>query len=223
MIDDATSLPPTGSESSGAAFHVTATIGVAQQSSPSPTGTVTYSFFVNGGCRGGARSTQIVTIGDGRVPSSSSTGALNAGAYSFNAAYGGDGSHSASSSECEPFSVHRFAALTVAVQVMGGFPPQPVTGNEVVGATFFVTTTIVVTQTGNPVPSGTVTYTYFTNGACDGTAAWTKTVTITGGVVPSSAPVSPLAAGTGGFIAAYSGDANYPASASDCAGFLVNG
>ena len=73
------------------------------------------------------------------------------------------------------------------------------------------------------VAGGTVTYNFWTNGACSGTPLWSKTVTVTNARVPNSNSTGPLAAGSYGFNATYSGDAGsntFPAF-SACEPFTV--
>jgi hypothetical protein len=79
VVDDvATQSAWAGTETPGAAADDTATVGGVD--GVTPTGTVTYNLFANGGCSGTATSTEKVTLGqDGSVPASSSSGALAGG------------------------------------------------------------------------------------------------------------------------------------------------
>src|SRR5437660_4548102 len=70
------------------------------------TGSLVYSFFNNGGCSRTAATTETVRLSGGTVLPSSSTGALPAGSYSFNAQYAGDSNYQGSMSICEPFIVN---------------------------------------------------------------------------------------------------------------------
>jgi hypothetical protein len=70
---------------------------------------------------------------------------------------------------------------------------------------------------------GTVTYNEFSGGTCIGTATVVSTVTVTNGVVPSSASFTPLSAGTFSFNAVYSGDANNNGVTSPCEPLTVTG
>jgi len=70
-------------------------------------------------------------------------------------------------------------------------------------------------------PSGTLTYSLYGNGTCNGTATTTQTVTLNGdGSVPNSSSTGPLAPGTYSFLANYNGD-SYFVSSSDCESFTV--
>jgi Bacterial Ig-like domain (group 3) len=210
-----------GGTSVGASFHDTATV-TGQQANIVPTGTVTYSFFTNGGCTAPPASTQTVTLNaNGTVPDSASTGPLAAGDYSFQATYSGDPNYLGSTSACEPFSVGTTASST-STQVENAATNAPPSGTEATGASFYDTAT-VTGQVGGFVPTGTVTYSFFTNGGCIGTPSSTQMVTLSStGMVPNSNATGPLTAGNYSFQATYSGDTNYQASTSGCEPFLVN-
>jgi hypothetical protein len=79
----------------------------------------------------------------------------------------------------------------------------------------------------DPLPTGTITYTFFNNGNALGTPVAEATVTIVNGVVPESDTVlsgleGPLNAGEYSFMAFYSGDANYSAGHSPLEPLTVN-
>ena len=73
-------------------------------------------------------------------------------------------------------------------------------------------------QPGSPVPSGTVSLAWFTNGTCAGSAASSKNETLTGNgtVDATDFPQGPLAAGKYSFQATYLGDATYNGSTGAC-------
>ncbi len=223
VFDGATSSAWTNnpdSEVVGAtAFDTASVTGDATQS---PTGTVTYTFFANGTCTGSGSPAGTVTVdGDGPVPQSDTEGPLAAGAYSFNAIYGGDGTNDPSDpNACEPFTVAPGPSSTGSTVVDAG-NSATWTNSEVTGASAYDTST--VSGVGAFTPSGTVTYTLFPNNSCSvGTGTPAGTVTIAGnGSVPQSDTEGPLAAGTYSFKAVYSGDANYSGSISSCEPFTV--
>jgi len=70
-------------------------------------------------------------------------------------------------------------------------------------------------------PTGSLTYSFFTNGACSGTAKFTHTVSLSGSTVLNSNSTGPLASGSYAFQATYNGDVNYTASTSSCEAFSV--
>jgi hypothetical protein len=79
----------------------------------------------------------------------------------------------------------------------------------------------VVSGVGGIVPSGSLTYAFYTNRACTGTASTTDAVKVTGQTAPKSASTAALSAGSYSFSAEYSGDANYSPSSSSCVTFKV--
>ncbi len=64
-------------------------------------------------------------------------------------------------------------------------------------------------------PTGTVTFTFFTNGTCAPTGTAAGAPTLAGGVATSNSE-GPLNAGSYSFQAVYSGDANYNGSTGAC-------
>ncbi len=222
VIVNATGLPPTGTETTGSAFHDQAIVSTGQPAIP-PTGTVTYTLFT-GDCTGTVKSTQTVTIvpaGLPPVPPSATTGPLRAGSYAFQAVYNGDANYAGSTSACEPFSVGKGAATT-STQVISNATGLPPTGTETTGSTFHDSATVFTGQPAIP-PTGTVTYTFFSGDCTTGTVVSTQTVTIVTTLppVPPSATTGPLRAGSYAFQAVYNGDANYAGSTSACEPFSV--
>jgi stalled ribosome alternative rescue factor ArfA len=209
-------IPPNGTQVTGTPFHDTASVtGV---DGFTPTGTLTYSFFTNGTCAGSPSTTQTVDVVGGSVPNSSSTGALAAGSYAFQATYNGDANYLAAASPCEPFTVVASPSSTGTTVVVepSGLPP---TGNEVTGSAFHDTAS--VTGVDGITPTGTLTYSLFTNGTCTSPASTTQDVTLAAGSVPNSSSTGSLGAGSYAFQATYNGDANYGASTSPCEPFTV--
>src|SRR5215467_4498769 len=183
-------------------------------------GTVTYSRFTNGTCSGTASNTQTVTVTNGQVPNSSSF-TPTAGSYSYQATYSGDGIDIGPvTSPCEPFTVGK-AATTTATVVFDAATNAPWAGTEPTGSSAYDTSTVSGKQDG-VVPTGTVTYAFFTNGSCSGSGTGAGTVTLdASGNVPKSNTEGPLGAGSYSFQAAYSGDGNYSGSTSPCEPFSV--
>ena len=69
-----------------------------------------------------------------------------------------------------------------------------------------------------PNPTGTVTFRWFTNGACSGTPAATSTIALPGSGIADNIGFTqtPAAAGARAFNATYNGDGNYPARTGAC-------
>ena len=71
-------------------------------------------------------------------------------------------------------------------------------------------------------PTGDVTFTFFTNNACDGQGTGKGTVVLVAGIAHPSDASGALPAGNYAFRAHYNGDANFDASTSPCEPFQVN-
>ncbi len=181
---------------------------------------MTYTFFTNNACTGTGTAAGTVTLtGAGVVPNSNIQGPLAAGGYAFRAVYSGDANYTGSTSTCEPFSVAQLGPVTATV-VFDAATGAAWARTEKTGASAFDTAT--VTGTAGVTPTGTVNYTFFTNNTCTATGIAAGTVTLTGaGAVPNSNIQGPLQAGSYGFRAVYSGDANYAGSTSSCEPFMV--
>jgi hypothetical protein len=185
-----------------------------------PTGTVTYTFFHNDACTGtGSPAGEVTLTASGAVPNSNTVGPLAAGLYAFRATYPGDRNYSGSDSMCEPFTVAQGGPAT-STTVHNAATNRPLVGTETAGTSAYDTAS--VTGAAGMIPTGTVTYTFFTNGVCSGTGTAAGTVTLTAtGSVPNSNSVGPLAAGSYSFRASYSGDTNYVASTVACEPFTI--
>ena len=120
-------------------------------------------------------------------------------------------------SSCEPFSV----GLTTSVPsttVFDAGSNAAWTGTEVTGASAYDTST--VTAVNGIEPTGTVTYSFFSNGTCASSPASTSDGDAGRRVVPNSSTKGPLAAGSYSFDATYNGDSNYsPSGPSSCEPF----
>ena len=203
----------------GSSAHDTATVTTSDTVVAS--GTVTYTFFSNGTCDGTGTAAGTVTLsGTGAVPNSNTEGPpLAAGSYSFRATYSGDSNYAGSTSACEPFTLGGGTSAT-ATAVNDAATGLAWSGSEATGASAYDTATVTTSDT--IVASGTVTYTFFSNGTCPGTPSAAGTVTLTAaGLVPNSNTEGSLVAGSYAFQATYSGDSNYAGSTSACAPFSV--
>ena len=215
-VKDASGATWSASDTLGAVAYDTATVG-PEQDSKVITGNVTYSFFYNGICSGSPSSTDKVTMSGGTVPPSSNEGPLGVGSYSFEASYSGDSNYAAATGGCESLSVGK-ALPTVTTAVKDAASGAAWSGSETTGASAYDTATVGPEQ-DSQVITGTVTYSFFTNGSCATTgdaAPITDTVTLSGGTVPNSSTEGPLAAGSYSFLASYSGDSNYAPAIGGC-------
>ena len=219
VFDAATNEAWTGTETTGAKAYDTATI--TGTNGFAPTGTVTYTFFTNGTCSGDGTDAGTVTVNaDGSVPNSTTTGSLGAGTYSFRATYSGDSNYLDATGDCEPFSLGVPETQT-STTVFDAATDAAWTGTEKTGASAYDTAS-VSGQVDGIVPTGTVDYTFFTNGDCSGEGSAAGSVTLDQqGKVPNSDTTDPLQAGDYSFQATYSGDDNYATSTGDCEPFSV--
>jgi hypothetical protein len=136
----------------------------------------------------------MVTVTNGIVPTSASVTPA-AGSFSFDAVYSGDANNNGATSSCEPLTVTGARSLTTTLSATTITVGSSVTDSATLSGT-----------TANA--GGTVTYNEFTGSTCTGTASVVSTVTVTNGVVPNSAAVTPTPAGSFSFDAVYSGDAS---------------
>lgn len=218
VLDAATNAAWNGETVGASAYD---TMNLTGDGTAIPTGTVTYSFFHNGTCSAQAASSNPQTVSPtGTVPASAATGPLGAGSYSFQASYPGDASNAPVTSSCEPFTVAAItnATLNVVVDANGvGW-----TGSEPLGSVATGAASFSGSSTAIP-PSGSVTYSFFNNGACTAPAvAPTGSVTVgAGGTVPASGATAALGGGTYSLRASYPGDSNYGAMTSGCQSYSV--
>jgi hypothetical protein len=218
VINEANGADVTGTTVAlGTTVHDSATVGTPVNGF-TITGTVTYSFFSNGGCSGTPVFTQDQTLSGGVVPNSSSQ-TLGAGSYSYSATYGGDTNYSSSTGTCEPITIGR-ADTGTATSVINEANGADVTGQAVALGTSVHDSARVSPQVSGFTATGTVTYSFFSNGDCSGTATSTQTVTLSGGAVPNSSSQT-LNAGSYSYKASYSGDGNYNGSTGACEPFSV--
>lgn len=109
---------------------------------------------------------------------------------------------------------------TAATTVMDSGTNTPWSGSETPGSAAYDTMTL--TGDGVATPTGTVTYSFFTNGTCSTPANSTDPVSIgADGTVPASSPTGPLGGGSYSFDASYPGDGNNAPVTSACESFTV--
>jgi large repetitive protein len=202
----------------GSKVHDTATVTAAPFTA---TGTVTYQLYSGLDCKAGNElgSAGQVTMSGGNVPASVDSPVLQAGDYSYQAVYSGDGNYNGSTGDCEPFAVAK-APTSSATIVFDAATNAAWSGSEATGSSAY-DTAAVSGQQGAIVPTGTVTYKFFTNGGCNAPADSSNTVSLNSGNVPNSSTHGPLPAGSYSFQAVYSGDGNYTGSTGACEPFSL--
>src|SRR3984885_13587956 len=182
-------------------------IGNSQASSPNPlrnaTGTVAFSDTNSSGAQG---SGMLDASGNAEFP----THVFAAGTHSVTASYWGDASYNPSTS----------AAISFTVQKAGTTTAVTTNATSISSGSVTVTAAIrpAVVSSSAQLPSGTITFTDTASGAVLGTSGGLTTTRdpstgayFSAGVL--EVPVTQLTLGSNGIVAAYSGDANYTASA----------
>ncbi len=178
-----------------------------------PTGAVT--FFVFGPddptCTGFPRAIDPLHELSGNPPSTTSNPftPTQPGTYYWTAHYAGDSNDAASSTLCgEPGEISVVTAGPTPTLAMSA-PASATVGQAIVDT---------LTLAGGNNPTGTITFNVYgpNDATCAGPPASTSTVPVAGNGNYTSAPFTPLAAGTYRWVAAYSGDANNLAVSTAC-------
>src|SRR5262249_4776296 len=161
-------------------------------SGPAPTGTVAFVLYNNGNCSGTGAS-----AGGGSLASGASTpqGPLEAGSYSFKATYSGDSNYASQTGPCETITISK-GTTTTTTKIK-----EKANGKVQDKAT-------VAGQVGAIAITGTVTFTFWTNGTCTGTGSPAGTNAVAAGIAKSNA-MTPPPSGPYSFKATYNGDSNY--------------
>ncbi len=172
-------------------------------------GSVTYSYYTNNTCSTGLVTVGSVTVTNGSVPVSATATFSTAGTYYWQAVYNGDTNNNTASSPCtavtnEQLTVNK-TSPTIATTLSSG--------SITVGGIALDSATLTG-ETGNA--GGTVTYNYYTNNTCSTGHVTVGSVTVSGGVVPSSSNVTFSTAGTYYWQAVYNGDTNNNTASSPC-------
>lgn len=202
-------------------MHDKATV-TGQQSTITISGAVDFTFYANATCTGdGIASGTGIALANGIAHPSTGQGPLGAGDYAFRAAYSGDANYTASTSDCEPFSVTR-ASTALATELHNADETVVAAASSLPLATTMHDKATVTGQQGTIAISGTVDFTFYTNDACTGAGAPSGTgIAVVTGIAHPSTSHGPLTVGGYAFKAAYSGDSNYTASTSGCEPFSV--
>src|SRR5262249_6912135 len=149
--------------------------------------TVSFAFFDNGTCAASGVITpqscelnvplvQVTPPGPGTagvaaVDNSTCTRTPGVGLHSYQATYNGDALYPSATSACEPFEILQVASH-VTTKIVRTSDQVDIT-NEIIdlngNSTVSVQDVATVTCDGGQIPSGTVTFTRFSDGACTGT------------------------------------------------------
>src|SRR5439155_899823 len=153
--------------------------------------------------------------GNGNYTSDSFT-TTSAGTYRWRATYSGDANNNAvGPTAC--LDPNESAVVTAPVATIATQATPSVT----IGGPTSDTATVTGAAAPAPAPTGTVVFTLFgpNNATCTGAPIFTSAAQpLAGGPPPTatSSPFTPTAVGTYRWVAAYSGDANYPSATSPC-------
>ena len=163
-VQDASTLQTwAGTEITGAAALDTATVtGV---SGFTPSGTVSYALYAGSACSGTVLAQSSGALSGGTVANSASSAALAAGPYSFQATYSGDANYTLTNASCEPFTVAPATPTMSTTSVENASTNQPWTQSQPLGST--ATASATITGLAGFPPTGTVTFTLYTDGTCD--------------------------------------------------------
>jgi hypothetical protein len=176
-------------------------------------GTVTYYLFYNSYCSGAsAQFGGVKAVALGKPLSSDPQVFSTVGLYSLDAVYSGDPYNNAATSACEPLKVIGMPAVQISLSAA---PSLQIPA----GASVFASATLTgVTSTAG----GTVTYEYFSDSSCTGTATTVGSpVRVTNGQVPNSASQQFPNAGSYSWNAVYSGDSSNAPATSVCVSLTV--
>src|SRR5258706_4822982 len=191
--------------SAGGSVHDSATV---TGDVGTPSGTINFTFFNNNACTGeGASAGAGISLLNGVADPSTTEGSLNAGSYSFQAHYNGDGKYNELTSDCEPLTVNQ---VTPTIETT----PNP--GTVALGGTI---NDSAVLGAGVNTPSGTILFSLYdsSDSTCQNAAAFTNSVSVSGnGNYNTSSGFTVLAAGIWHWVASYSGDLNNKAVSGDC-------
>ena len=196
----------------GSSVHDSAT--VSGTAFGPPTGTVTFTWFTErDDCTGASTAAGTVPLWSGTAHPADSFGPLATGTYSFRAVYNGDANYSASTGPCEPLTVRKATSSTVTAIHRDGDHTTAVTSVPL-GSSVHDRATVA----GSPfaIPTGNLSFRWFTNGNCDGEGTTAGSVPLSAGATDPSTTEGPLGAGSYSFRATYDGDANYRPSVAEC-------
>ena len=162
-------------------------------------------------------------------PSSTLTGGVGActianalpGTYSATAVYAGDANYSGSLGQ-DPTAAVTKGTPPVGLTVLNATSHSPWNSSELTGAKAQATAGVI--GGGGVIPTGTLTYNFYSNNACSAPAVSVPApgpFPLNNGVVQLSNATGPLNAGSYSYQATYSGDTNYLSSKSACTAFTV--
>ncbi len=203
-----TTLLSASSTTLGGSMHDSSTIAGATANA---TGTVTYTVYSNNQCSTVFANGGTKNVTNGVVPNSDSVTFNTPGTYYWRAAYSGDLNNNSAVSGCQD------EIVTIGKQIPA-IATTLSSSNIHVGDTIHDSATLSGATASS---SGTVTYTVFSNAACNAGSQNAGTMSVTNGVVPNSNPITFNTAGIFYWQAVYSGDSANAAATSTCTNEVV--
>src|SRR5437867_18799 len=158
-----TTIVPASPVSLGTSVHDTASFS-GLTSGFNPTGTVTYKFFT-GSCTGSLSTlfsgdgVEEVTITGTTIPDSSSTSALPAASYSFQASWPGDSNYNSATAACEPLTVNTATSSLVTTPAPASPFPLSLHDPLTISSSSLITSLFT---------TATAMYNYYGTGSCTG-------------------------------------------------------
>jgi hypothetical protein len=203
--------PSTGAAGVPSTFGDTATF--TNTTATPPTGSVTFTLYSDAACKtpvvGGSGSGAINAAGTSASFSSSLS--LAAGTYYWIASYAGDTSNNGFTTNCgdanETVTIGKASPTMTTVA-------SPSTGTAGVFASYGDTANF--SNTTDTPPTGSVTFTLYSDAACTATAASGFGAINAAGTSASFSSILSLAAGTYYWIASYAGDTNNNGFTTSC-------
>jgi hypothetical protein len=181
--------------------------------SSTATGTVKYKVYADSECKELVASAGEVTVTSGSVPASSEETLTGGASYYWQASYGGDSLHQASTSTCSKEVLTVKAATSLATSLSGESKEgETLTVNE--GSA--VKDKATLSGTKSSTATGTVKYKVYSDSECKTLATSAGEVTVTSGSVPASSEETLTAGASYYWQASYSGDSLHQASTSAC-------
>ncbi len=175
-------------------------------------GNMTYFYYSGSSCSlPGAQVGTNVTVNQGLVPNSATQQFNLAGHYTWKAFYSGDANNLPATSECEKLTVNKASpAFTPSLSSTAIVVDHSVSDSA--------------TTNGGFHAGGTVTYWYYHDSTCKGTASQVGfTEPVSSGKVGGSGPQNFTSVGPYSWEIRYSGDSNNNASTGPCQFLAVNG
>jgi hypothetical protein len=188
-----------------------------------PSGTVTFAWFTNGTCTGTPSATSgtfSLTSGTADGTTFTQTPSVS-GSFAFQSTYSGDNTYNSKVGPCEPLTVNKVNPGSFTTDIHDASHTIVTAVN--VGSTVHDKATL--TANGSlPVPTGDVTFSWFKNGNCSGSAfATSGNFSLTGGTTDgTSFAQTPNVSGSFAFQASYSGDSVYNSATAACEPLTVN-